>query len=247
MILNEVRKTIIAIGAIALLVGGSVGPANATGFYEIELGYEFSGAAPPASVTKPWLTAKLFDNSYGANPFGVSVATNQVLLSMETTNLTGTEYVSGWYFNFNPAKTVGNLAFAFQSGTGRQGGWVDKAVNAYKADGDGYFDIRFNFPNAAASRLTNAKDSLYLVTISSGTISVADFMFDSVDGPVGKTGFPSAAHVHGIGSSGALSGWITDGGGDGGGIVPEPAFYQMAALLGLGGLGLLRLRRGAKK
>jgi hypothetical protein len=32
---------------------------------------------------------------------------------------------------------------------------------------------------------------------------------------------------------------------NGGGIVPEPAFYQMAALLGLGGLGLFRaLRKG---
>jgi hypothetical protein len=26
-------------------------------------------------------------------------------------------------------------------------------------------------------------------------------------------------------------------------VIPEPAFYQMAALLGLGGLGLLKLRR----
>lgn len=238
------------LGVAGVLVGVGAGQVRAQGLYTIQLGYEFSGATPPAGTPIPWLTARFFDSSYvGTLPGAVALlSANQVLLSMETTNLVGTEKVSEWYFNFNTAKDpIASMSFSAVSGTGLVAATSvttdrSNSGSGLKADGDGYFDIGFSFDTSGANKLVNATDSLYVLTWTSA-ITVDDFKNLSQGGDPAKTGFKTAAHVQGIGSDGSKSGWITDGGGGGGGIIPEPAFYQMAALLGLGGLGLLRLRR----
>src|SRR5688500_8097342 len=57
------------------------------------LDVEFSGATAPSGPA-PWATAS-FDDSYGGP--------NTVRLTMTTGGLTGSEFLSGWYFNLDPA------------------------------------------------------------------------------------------------------------------------------------------------
>ena len=76
----------IVLGLIAFVM-----PAQASTL-TLDYDFEFSGAQAPEGQA-PWLTAT-FDDSYGAS--------NQVLLTLETDGLVGTESVDDWYFNFDP-------------------------------------------------------------------------------------------------------------------------------------------------
>lgn len=178
-----------------------------------ELNNEFSGAVTPTG-TPPFLRATFTDVVGG------------VELKMESLLNSGTEFVNVWNFNLDPNLNPNLLSFAFQSGSPNTAS-ISTGVNAFQADGDGRYDIEFDWPNGGAGRFNNADMVTYLIT-SSQTISAASF--DFLSAPAGGHGpFPTAAHVQGIGDSG--SGWIT---------VPEPT----SGLLMLGALaGLVVIRR----
>jgi hypothetical protein len=80
------RSTVWRVLALLVVLAG-FGSANVI----LELNHEFSGATPPESMTKPWLTATFTDVSLGV-----------VDLTMEATNLTDTEKVTVWNFNVEP-------------------------------------------------------------------------------------------------------------------------------------------------
>lgn len=173
-----------------------------------ELSMEFSGAQTPVGAG-PFLRATFVD------------VTGGVELKMESMLNSATEFVSNWYFNLDPALNPNLLDFDLSSG-GPAASSITTGVNAFQADGDGLYDVRFRFSNSGPSRFNNADIVTYLIT-STETISAASFNFMSA--PAGNHGpFPTAAHVQGINDSG--SGWIT---------VPEPTsgLLMMAALTGL--------------
>ena len=95
---------------------------------------EFSGATAPAG-TSPWITAT-FDDSFGG--------ANTVRLTMSATNLVGTEFIDDWLFNFDTSLNLASLNFAYISGQAANN--VNTGVDAFQADGDGKFDIEFDFP-----------------------------------------------------------------------------------------------------
>ncbi len=72
---------------------------------------------------------------------------------------------------------------------------------------------------------------------------VAALVAEAYDGAVLGGGNADWINVTDEGT-GKYQDWIAEGGTT---FVPEPAFYQMAALLGLGGLGMLRLRKSRHK
>ena len=177
---------------------------------------EFSGGTAPAG-TSPWITATF-----------ESISATQVKLTFSGANLVGSEKVGEWDFNFNPTKTLANLAIAYVSGTAANS--VSKGVNAYKADGDGYYDIEFSFPTSGDT--FGAGDlAVYTLTLAAGLVP-EDFKF--LSDPSGGAGpFYSAAHVQSIGTAGG-SGWVS-GDPSTGVLVPEPVTM---ILLGLGLLGV---------
>lgn len=152
----------------------------------------FSGTSPTGSA--PWLTAELKD-----------VAPNKVNLTLTTGGLQGTEFVDMFYLNFNPGLTVTSLAFTQLSKTGSfSDPTISTGVNAFKADGDGFYDVEFGFGTSLSSRFGVGDSFTYQITGITG-LNANDFVYTSEMGGGAGT-WLAAAHINSIGSGGA-SGW----------------------------------------
>jgi hypothetical protein len=200
----------------------------------LDFDFEFSGATAPGGST-PWVSATL-DDSFGGD--------NTVRLSLFATNLEPHEFVSEWLFNFDPALDPTSLNFNFISGTQDVINSINTGINDFQADGDGFFDIQFDFPppiGKSPNKFTAGEFAIFDMTYIS-PISASSFYFDSVLG--GGTGaYKAAAHVQGIGSSDNDSGWVAPSDGNNH-VVPEPSTLL---LLGLGMIGLVSYRRMKEK
>lgn len=193
---------------LVVMVGLLSPEANATAI-TFDLDVEFSGAQSPMGQV-PWLRAVIDDGG----------GTGSVTLTLIALNLVGSEFVTGWYFNVNPV--YGSLAVAHVGGVA---GSASYSQNAYKADGDGKYDLLFSFDSNA---FTAGESSVW--TISAAGLKAVDF--DLLSQPAGGHGpFRTAAHVQGIGTDGQGSGWITESG-----EIPEPGTVALviAGILGLG-------------
>jgi len=219
------KRAMLMVAVVLVAAGAARG-----GVITFSLVEEFSGgiAIPPEGTVPPaWLTVTIDD--------GVDDSDGIVTLTLAATNLTGSEKVSEWCLNLDPVFNPKNLVFSSPVTVGTfKGPSISTGTDAYKADGDGKYDILFAFDHTG-STLKNfgAGESIqYTVTLSSGgTLTAASF--DFLSAPAGGHGpYPTAAHVLGIGTD-AKSGWVT---------TPEPATL---VLMGAGLAGLLVRRRRA--
>ena len=148
----KTRILVTLVAALALTAS-----ANAT-ILTYDLSVEFSGATPPAGAA-PWLRATFDD---GNTP-------GSVLMTLSTPNLTAVEFVSGWYFNLDPALDPTSLSF---SGPAKVGSFTDPVINlstdAYKADGDGKFAMAY-------ARFLHDKEHVELV-LQTSCDKVDDFL-----------------------------------------------------------------------
>jgi hypothetical protein len=193
---------------------------------------EFSGGQAPAGPA-PWIVATFTDT---ATP-------GQVQLTITTSGLTGNESISGLYFNINPALNPSQLVFTSLNGGSCTiaASSIQLGEDAFKADGDGKYDILLNYPTGSGvSTFNRTVSSSYDITYSgAGALSAAAFYFLST--PMGGHGpFYAAAHVQnttGAGSGG--SGWVAPVP-----SVPLPAavWLLLSGLTGLASAALLPCR-----
>jgi hypothetical protein len=202
--------------------------------FTFNLDTEFSGAQAPGG-SPPWLSATFADTVPGTVSLTLSAS------PAGGTGLTGTENVVEWDFNV-ASPFVGNLSFSPTSATLPSGGQlvgIQQGLDAFKADGDGLYDILFSFGSGAGKGF-GPGDTL-AVTITSPSVAgldASDFNLLSADDG-GHGPFFTAAHVQnttGAGSGG--SGWIAPSGGP---TVPDAG--STAILLGIALLGMEGLRR----
>ena len=213
------RVTKCAIGAVLVLLASAAGVHGSIIIFTAN--YEFSGTGVSPEGTAPWLTVTIDD--------GVNDTDGIVTLTFQATNLTGSEYVDKLYLNLDPILDPTKLQFTspVQTGTFELPG-ISKDVNAYKADGDGEFDIEFSFATVEDDRFGADEAVKYTVSGIAG-LTADSFDFPSNPKKSGDPSFPFAAHVNSIGP-GAKSGWVS---------TPEPATMALMAA----GFGLIAVRR----
>lgn len=189
----------------------------------------FSGSSPSSAA--PWFSATLED-----------VAPGTVRLNLSALNLGLGEKVTEFYLNLNPDFLASNLQITFEEGTaGVAAPQPLLGLDAFRADGDGLYDIRFQFGQPPTTAFTAGEQLSYLITGIS-TLRVQDFLHMSM--PAGGHGpFFSAIHIQGLNASsindtGSSSGWAspTDATLV---VVPEPS----AAMVALVGVAVVALRR----
>lgn len=214
------RKTMkrFSIALFAILFCASVAQATTITYYLVT---EFSGGTPPAGMMPPaWLTATFTDSAAG-----------EVTLTMTATNLVGNEKVTEWSFNFDPQADPTKLTPALIDGTAPTPDNIRLGINVDKADGDGYFDIKFEFPTSGDTFGSLESISYKFTYSGTGTLSADWFDYPSEIIGGGNSIWHTAAHVQATGADGKGSGWIGDG--------PEPGPGPEPAALLLVGSGLL--------
>lgn len=189
-----------------------------------------SGDTPAG--TSPWIKAT-FDDGGG---------TGTVNLTITTSGLTGSENVTGMYFNLDPALNPTSLSFSFTAlgstgpaATSIQTTAAEPPSSAFKADGDGLYDILFNFPTGSGF---NANETVKYSITGIASLTASSFNFLSACGNPSCSGpgnYYAAAKVQNTpGPTG--SSWIASNVG----VVPIPAAVW---LFGSGLLGLIGLAR----
>ncbi|MBL9124735.1 MAG: PEP-CTERM sorting domain-containing protein [Planctomycetaceae bacterium] len=209
--------------AVFALAASFASTASAT-IITFGLGDEYSGGADPAGPLA-WATAT-FDDLGGAGT---------VKLKLEAKNLSGSEFISVWNFNLDPALDPTQLVFSAPIKTGTFAApSISTKVDAFKAGPAHGFDIQFSFATKASDRFGAGESVEYTITgIPSLTASSFNFL-SAGGGGAGK--LLTGAHIQSIADVGfGSSGWVT---------IPEPSSFALAALGLLAGatLGLRRKR-----
>jgi len=184
------KRSLTALAAVLLGVSMfGAGAAQAT-VVSYDFVFEFSGGDEPAGPA-PWLNAT-FDDGGSAG---------SVNLTLSTAGLVDDEFVRQWYFNVEPFQTIN---FTHQSGEVPTS--TQSSSNAFKADGDGFFDILIEYAANAADRFGAGLQSVLLLEAAGLT---AD-MFQALSLGAGNSpdGLLAAAKVQGIGPNADGSGWV---------------------------------------
>ncbi len=184
--------------------------------FQLKYDTVFSGTAPAGSA--PWLLATFTD-----------AGADTVTLNVSAFNLSGSEFVRSLYFNNINAPT--SFSYYFTGSTAPTPG-VSQDSNKYKADGDGKYDILFEFPTSG-DKFTSGE--VFNAALTGTGLTAASFNSLSLLSG-GEGTYLTATHIQGI-ATGDKSGWVA------GNILPEP----ISTILFLTGGTILLVRRLRRK
>lgn len=181
-------------GVSAVVLAGALSASADTVTYNF--GSVSSGGTP--SGTAPWVQATFTDAGMPANT---------VQLTLNGANLSGSEFVSCWYFNLDPSLNAAALTF---TATGSTGSFtiptVQTGTDAFKAGPDGKFDVLLGFSTAgdSSSRFTSGDSLTFDI---SGITGLTANDFDTLSTCAGGSGlYSSAVHIQSI--DGGDSAWV---------------------------------------
>lgn len=181
---------------------------------------------------------------YAISEFDDDDTPGTVTLTISVSDFVGDADLTQFYYNLDPALDPTLLVISRISGDGPTAAntTIGTGVDLFKADGDGLYDILFDFPPPPGndSALFNAGEEVVYEISGIPTLVATSFNFFSTpDG--GEGPYVSATHFQSTGSGGQDSAWVGSGPGEGP-IIPEPSSFALAAILvGIG--SFLRRRR----
>ena len=221
-------RCVLAVGILGVIFASE--KANAATGNQFLLDNVFSGQSTPPAQPGPWVSATFVDVSAGA-----------VRLTVTNVGLSSGEFLSGLYFNLNPADNVTNLSFGLVSSNGSFAlPTISQATDNFKADGDGKYDILLSFGTANGTTFTVNDSVTYLIT---GISNLVASDFDYLSMPAGGAGpYYAAAHYQGTPPNNGQSCWIQPSHGPQILAAPEASSVALLAL-GAGCLLLFRSYR----
>jgi hypothetical protein len=211
----------------------------------MSFGETFSNNVNPGG-SGPWLLINFNDATASAG--------NDIRITMTAVGLEDDEFISSVYLNILTQYPVGSFSGQVITDPNSTYAGALYQQNAYKADGDGLYDLLFNFQSADCCRFGADYQFVFDINLISGTLLLAQFIEQSF--PDGGSGpFFGAAHLQGIaGDPFGTSTWIRPnlppGSDDPPGddpVVPEPATI---AMMGTGLIAIaakMRKRNAARK
>ncbi|QDV35272.1 PEP-CTERM sorting domain-containing protein [Tautonia plasticadhaerens] len=209
-----------ALVAVALISG----PRSVQADFSLEFSTPaYTGTSPTS--TPPWATASF-----------ESIDPDTVRLTIDSSLDVASEFLTEFYFNFDPALDLTALDIEFVSGV--EAGSIDQDEDGINVPGGLSADIVIDYPNQPASRLNGTKQSVYDLNYSgAGTFNAESFSFLTT----GNRAFLAVFHVQGI-PTGAGSGHVA---GTPVNVVPEPSTLALSGIAAMAGLGIAsrRLRR----
>jgi hypothetical protein len=170
---------------------------------------------------------------------------------LSITGLVAPEKVVGGYIHVDDGHSQGTSGTAIDpttlsfSAPTKVGTFDDPTINLgtdkYKADGDGLYDIRFDFSTASGHEFGQG-DSVSYIMSGPAFMNADSFSFESH--PAGGVGpFFEAAHILSIGQGGN-SVWASPTQGPGN-PVPEPSAIFLALVAGSAAFGVRYWNRGS--
>ena len=181
----------------------------------------------------------------GPAPYATSVfddggGSGTVILTMTASSSIGAADITQMYFNFDPTLDLVNLEFTYEAGlsdgpaaAGGGGNGVFTGTDAFQADGDGKYDILFDFPPPPGNTKWMAGETVVYTITSTDAITASSFNYLSAPGGNAAGPFLSVARFQSTGD-GSDSDWV------GAGVIPIPAAVW---LFGSGLLGLIGIAR----
>jgi hypothetical protein len=196
---------------------------------------ESFGAVPPDGPT-PYATATFDD---GFTP-------GSVTLTMQVSPLVGLADVTQMYFNLNTALDPAALSFTHVGGDGPTAAQtaIQVGFDQFQADGDGIYDILFDFPPPLGSQdyRFNAGETVMWDISGIPGLTALDFNFLGAPGPGASNPGPflSVAKFQSTGPDQGGSDWVGAGP-----VVPVPAAVWLFASGLLGLIGIARKKKVA--
>jgi hypothetical protein len=222
---SHTRHRFFFLALIAMLIALGSGSAIRADFtLDFFPGGTFTGTQPGAGSGPG---GAIFQMTFADTAGGVNVTLQSFLAPGE--NLAANDAI---YFNFNPAKSalLGSLNFVLTSSTGpgpTPAGTFNQGEDAFKADGDGAYDILVTYPGGGgAMQMVGGDTQIYFVA----GVSSSDFNFGSTPQPGNGTNFTAALHVQNTPNGGSGSAFVGNGGPNNN-ITPAP---PSVVLLGIG-------------
>jgi hypothetical protein len=161
------------------------------GFLALVLGALVPISSPAATVTFSYTENFTPVPPEGPAPYALAIfddggATGTITLTMSVAATVGTADITALYFNLNPALDPTLLSFTRTGGDGPSASdtVILTGIDAFRAGGDGFYDILFDFPPAPGGDTARFNAGEFLVyEISMPGLTAGSFNYAGLAGP----------------------------------------------------------------